>query len=77
MSIKVVGIVLERDGVRTNAYPVTPDELKEAKEFLSEKGLNIDECECGTEECYNGYIWACSRGEDGVCRWYKSDWGCN
>lgn len=72
----IVGIVLERDGNTRIAQPVPPDELAALRDAFQAQGLNVDECNCGDEICWDGQVWRCAYGPSGACQWFRSDWGC-
>ena len=74
---KIIKIIFEREGKQFAAYPVTELELKEAKDGFALMGLDINNCNCGTEACWNGFWWICSLDLNNQCVWYRSDWQCN
>lgn len=74
---KITKIILERDGIEKVAIPATKEELSAAEVGFKELGFNINECSCGDEVCWGGYVWRCAYGPSGNCEWFKSDWQCN
>lgn len=73
----VTKIILEINGEERVAVPVSEAELQEAAQGLRDKGIDVFNCDCGQELCWNGYVWRCAYGPSGNCQWFKSDWMCN
>jgi hypothetical protein len=70
-------ITLIKNGISYSARRASQTQLNEVKELFAQKGLDINECSCGTEVCHNGFIWICTSDLEDRCQWLISDWKCN
>jgi hypothetical protein len=75
LDIRTKKLILEVDGKLFEAVLASDEELAEARTDFEAAGYSLDNCSCGVQVCYRGYIWVC-RTERG-CRWFRSNVRCN